>query len=70
EESSIQYSDGLVRYNGSFVTYATNRQTGLEKEISNHRTIELVWEDGMWKVNRMAFLSDEDFSAGRYAQLP
>lgn len=70
QQSSIQYSDGLVRYNGSFVTYATNRQTGLEKEISNHRTIELVWEDGMWKVNRMAFLSDDDFNAGRYAQLP
>lgn len=69
-EPSIEYSNGLVRYNASFVTYATDRETRLQKEITNHRTIELVWEDGMWKVNRMAFLSDEDFNAGRYAQLP
>lgn len=69
-QPTIEYANGLVRYNGSFVTYATNRETGLQKEISNHRTIELVWQDGMWMVNRMAFLSDEDFNAGRYAALP
>lgn len=69
-QPTIEYSNGLVRYNGSFVSYATNRETGLQREISNHRTIELVWQDGMWMVNRMAFLSDDDFNAGRYAALP
>ena len=69
-QPTIEYSNGLVRYNGSFVTYATNRETGLQKEIANHRTIELVWQNGMWMVNRMAFLSDDDFNAGRYAALP
>lgn len=69
-QPTIEYSNGLVRYNGSFVTYATNRETGLQKEISNHRTIELVWQNGMWMVNRIAFLSDDDFNAGRYAALP
>ena len=67
---TIEYASGMVRYNATFVTYATNRETGLQKEISNHRTIELVWQNGMWMVNRMAFLSDEDFNAGRYATLP
>lgn len=67
---TIEYASGMVRYNASFVTYATNRETGLQKEISNHRTVELVWQNGMWMVNRMAFLSDEDFNAGRYATLP
>lgn len=69
-QPTIEYANGLVRYNSSFVTYATNRETGLQKEISNHRTIELVWQDGMWMVNRMAFLSEDDFNAGRYATLP
>lgn len=67
---SIRYEDGRVIYNAYFSSTRTRRSTGETKQIENHRTIELVYEDGMWKVNRIAFLSDEDFNAGNYAQLP
>lgn len=70
DPDSIRYEDGRVIYNAYFSSTRTRRSTGESKQIDNHRTIELVWEDGMWKVNRIAFLSDEDFSAGNYAQLP
>ena len=32
--------------------------------------MEIVWEDGVWKVNRLAFVSDGDYEARRYAELP
>jgi len=67
---TIQYKDGRLRYNATIVTYITDQATGEPLELSNHYTIELLWEDGMWKVNRTAWLSDADFEAGRYAALP
>lgn len=67
---TIRYQDGKVCYNASFVCYAKDRGTGKKTTISNHRTIELCWQNGMWVVNRIAFLSDDDFNAGRYADLP
>lgn len=70
DPNSIQYtSDGRVIYNAYFRSTATNRSSGESKEIVNQRTIELVWEDSMWKVNRQAFLSDSDYEAGNYADL-
>lgn len=69
DPQSIQYDSGRVVYNASFRTICTDRGTGDSQEIYNHRTIELCWEDGVWKVNRIAFLSNEDFAAGRYADL-
>ena len=36
---------------------------------SNHRTICMVWQDGMWQVDDIAFLSDDDFAAHKYADL-
>lgn len=70
DPESIQYKNGRVRYNATFVSNRTNRSTGEVSTGTNHRTIELVWEDGVWKVNRTALLSDEDFAARRYAELP
>lgn len=67
---TISYQDGKTCYNASFVCYAKDRETGKVTTISNHRTIELCWQNGMWIVNRIAFLSDDDFNAGRYADLP
>lgn len=67
EPSTVLYQDGQVVYNASFVCYPTNRTTGSTKMISNHRTIRLVWESGMWKVDLAAFLSNADFAAGHYA---
>lgn len=67
-ESILYYEDsGTVMYNATFVSYATNRSTGVEKTISNHRTICLTWEGSMWKVSASAFLSEDDFNQRYYA---
>lgn len=67
--SSLTYSDGTAVYNASFRTPCTERATGTSKVIQNNRTIRIVYEDGVWKVDRIVFLSDDDFNAGRYADL-
>lgn len=67
DPTSILYEDGTVTYNANFVAYPTNRSTGETKTISNHRTMRLVWDSGMWMVDSTAFLSDADFAAGNYA---
>lgn len=68
EPDSVQYNgDGTVLFNASFRSEATNRSSGKKSTVNNHKTMEIIWEDGMWKVNRIAFLNDDDFDAGRYA---
>lgn len=66
---SIQFKDGRVRYNAKFVTNYSNRTTGETGTGTSYRTIELVFEDGMWKINRMALLSEGDYAACHYADL-
>lgn len=70
DPASITYQDGKLTYNGSFRCIYTGRKSGKTAEITNHRTLEIVWQDGYWKVNRIARLSDDDFAAGKYAELP
>ena len=36
----------------------------------NYRTIRLVWEDGMWKVDAFTLIDATTYSAGAYGQLP
>lgn len=70
DPNSISYtSNDRVIYNASFRCIYTDRKGGESKETTNHRTIELIWEDGIWKVNDIAFLSNDDFAARRYADL-
>ena len=62
--------DFTVVYNATFESHRTNRETGDTSTGRNHRTMRIVWEDGYWKVDATAFLSDADFDARRYAALP
>lgn len=62
---SIIYEPGRVLYNASFRCQSSDGT----KIVNSYRTIELIWTDGQWKVNRTALMSSEDFAAGRYAAL-
>lgn len=66
---SILYDGDRVVYNAAFRCIATDKTTGNRSEIRNCRTIQLVWADGMWMVDRVVFLSESDFNARRYADL-
>lgn len=68
--SIVMQEDQTVVYNATFESHRTDRTTGETSVGMNHRTIRLIWEDGYWKVDATAFLSDADFAAGRYAVLP
>lgn len=46
-----------------------DRDTAVREINSNHRTICMVWQDGIWQVDDIAFLSDDDFAAHKYADL-
>lgn len=71
DPDSVSYSnEGKITLNATFVSYATKRKTGNKSEIISRKTLELIWENGMWKVNRLAFVNDNDYAAGRYADLP
>ena len=69
-DSITYYGDGRAVFNAQFTSYATNRKTGSKSEVISRKTMEIVWEDGVWKVNRLAFVSDGDYEARRYAELP
>ena len=69
DENSITVSDTAAVFNVTFSAYRTRNNSGEKALNTNHRTIRAVWENGMWKVDRIAFLSDSDFAARKYADL-
>ncbi|MGN0975755.1 MAG: hypothetical protein ACI4OL_07110 [Gemmiger sp.] len=69
DAASIQYNNGTVIYNATFTPNYTDRTTGASGSSTTHRTIQLVWEDGMWKVNSCVFLSEGDFNARVHADV-
>lgn len=73
DPTSIQYNetDGTVVYNGHFISYHADRGTNENPENADvYRTLRLVWEDGIWKVDAFMRLDDDSFNAGQYAALP
>lgn len=54
DSESIQYgSDGHVTYRAYFWSKRTRRNTQEEAAIERRCRMDVVWEDGMWKVNAM-----------------
>lgn len=68
DPASIKYTDGQVIYNGHFVANYTD--SGSSYTADHHRTLRLVWEDGIWKVDAFTLLPDGAYSATTYATLP
>ena len=66
--ASIKYTDGQVIYNGHFVANYTD--SGSSYTADHHRTLRLVWEDGIWKVDAFSLLPDGAYSSTTYAPLP
>ena len=69
--STILYSetDGTVIYDAMFRCIRTF-DSGETDTSQNYRTIRLVWEDGMWKVDAFTLIDATTYSAGAYGQLP
>lgn len=67
--SSITCGTYSLTVNVSYMCVREDRDTAVREINSNHRTICMVWQDGMWQVDDIAFLSDDDFAAHKYADL-
>ena len=67
--SSITWGTYSLTVNVSYMCVREDRDTAVREINSNHRTICMVWQDGMWQVDDIAFLSDDDFAAHKYAAL-
>ena len=67
--SSITWGTYSLTANVSYMCVREDRDTAVREINSNHRTICMVWQDGMWQVDDIAFLSDDDFAAHKYADL-
>ena len=69
DDSSITWGTYSLTANVSYMCVREDRDTAVREINSNHRTICMVWQDGMWQVDDIAFLSDDDFAAHKYADL-
>ena len=69
DDSSITWGTHSLTVNVSYMCVREDRDTAVREINSNHRTICMVWQDGMWQVDDIAFLSDDDFAAHKYADL-
>lgn len=69
DDSSITWGTYSLTVNVSYMCVREDRDTAVREINSNHRTICMVWQDGMWQVDDIAFLSDGDFAAHKYADL-
>lgn len=69
DDSSITWGTHSLTVNVSYMCVREDRDTAVREINSNHRTICMVRQDGMWQVDDIAFLSDDDFAAHKYADL-
>lgn len=69
DAASLSLGQSDLTVNLTYMCVREDRSTGVREVNSNHRTVKMVWQDGMWQVDDIAFLSDGDFAAHRYADL-
>lgn len=67
---SISYPDGAVVYNAHFLCHRTNRSDQTTSDSEHVRTMRLVWQDGIWKVDAFVLLPDGTNANSEYAALP
>ena len=60
----IAYREGTVTLNATGQWYGTNRKTGADEAGTEYLTIQLLWRDGMWQVDRCMPCSEQDYNSG------
>ena len=60
----IAYREGTVTLNATGQWYGTNRETGADEAGTDYLTIQLLWRDGMWQVDRCMPCSEQDYNSG------
>lgn len=60
----IAYRAGTVTLNAAGQWHGVNRETGAEETGTDYLTVQLLWRDGMWQVDRCMPCSEEDYNTG------
>lgn len=60
----IEYGDNTVTVNAAASYEAVNDTTGEVETATDYYTIQAVWQDGMWLVDRSWMISESDYQNG------
>ena len=60
----IAYGDNTVTVNAAANYEAVNDTTGEVETATDYYTIQAVWQDGMWLVDRSWMISESDYQNG------
>ena len=60
----IEYGDNTVTVNAAASYEAVNDTTGEVEAATDYYTIQAVWQDGMWLVDRSWMISESDYQNG------
>ena len=60
----IAYREGTVTLNAAGQWYGVNRNTGADEAGTDYLTIQLLWRDGMWQVDRCVPCTEEEYHNG------
>lgn len=60
----LGYGDGKVTLNVAGHWAGTNRESGAAESGTDYMTIQAIWRDGIWQVDRCVPCSEEDYNSG------
>ena len=64
----IEYSDQKVTVNAAASYQAVNDTTNEVETATDYYTIQAVWQDGIWLVDRSWLISEEDYQSGTFGE--
>lgn len=60
----LGYGDGKVTLNVAGHWAGTNRESGAAESGTDYMTIQAIWRDGIWQVDRCVPCTEEDYNSG------
>ena len=63
-DQGLTYGDKAVTLNVAGQWVGTNRKTGAEETGTDYMTMQAIWRDGMWLVDRVIPCTEEEYNNG------
>ena len=63
-DQGLTYGDKAVTLNVAGQWVGTNRKTGAEETGTDYMTMQAIWKDGMWLVDRVIPCTEEEYNNG------
>lgn len=62
--AGLTYGEGTVTLNAAGQWTGVNRNTGETESGTDYMTIQALWQDGIWKIDRCIPCTEEDYNSG------